>query len=99
MKKEKIKFSSLSKDMQNKIRREYRDTCHLDYQYSINLFIIYVILGIICLSGILLICFKYYLEGSLIFSLSFVFMIIDLYFLYLSNLNFYKFLKKKKMVK
>ena len=94
MHKKKI-FHDLSKEEQNNIRREYKEKCSRDYNYSIRLYILYVILGIITLLGTIIALYLDVMIGSLIFLLGFIFMIIVIYFLDLSNNKFYRFLKRK----
>lgn len=96
-KKEKEVFHDLSLKEQNEIRRKYKKECYEDYRYSIKLYILYVILGIIALGGLTIIFVNYFL-GLLIFTISFLMMIVNVYFLKLSNLNFFKFLKKNNYI-
>lgn len=92
--KEEIKyFHDLSRNEQQEIRKKYKNECLRDYEYSIRLYVIYVILGIIAVLGLFLILVTEIL-GGVIFILSFIFMIINIYFLNKSNENFYRFLKK-----
>ncbi len=91
-------FSELDSNKQNELRREYRDKYEAEYRYSIHLFILYTILGIASLIGLILIFIEPYM-GTVLFLTSFIGDVIVLYFLYLSNQNFYKFLKKKKLKK
>jgi len=91
-------FHDLSNKEQDDIRRIYRDNCNMEYRYSINLFIIYVILGICSILGLIVLFFVDLLVGSVIFTMSLILLGIDLYFLYLSNNNFYRFLKKKGFI-
>lgn len=88
-------FHELSNKEQNKIRKEYKDTCYNSYIYSIRLYILYSILGAFVLIGLGILLFKDVMLGSLIFTISLIFMFITLYFLYLSNDQFYRFLKRK----
>lgn len=92
-KKKRLVFHDLSFKEQNEIRRKYKKECYKDYRYSIKLYILYVILGIIALGGLAITIVNYFL-GLLIFTISFIMMIINIYFLKLSNLKFFKFLKK-----
>lgn len=85
-------FHELSCKEQNDIRRKYKEECNREYRYSINLYILYVILGIICVIG-LFVCFLNILWGMVIFTLGIILMIIDIYFLKRSNDSFYKYLK------
>ena len=91
-------FSELDSNKQDELRREYRDNYAKEYRYSIHLFILYTILGIASLIGLILIFIEPYM-GTVLFLTSFIGDVIVLYFLYLSNQNFYKFLKKKKLKK
>ncbi len=84
-------FHKLNFKEQNAIRNQYRKECYKEYKYSINLYILYVILGILSLGG-LLFCYINLLWGMVIFTLNFIFMIVVLYFLIRSNYSFYKFL-------
>ncbi|MGN1370836.1 MAG: hypothetical protein ACI4XM_00945 [Candidatus Coprovivens sp.] len=92
--KEKI-FHELSNCKQNDIRREYKLLCKDSYNYSIRLYVLYVILGILSIIGLIISLYIDLMIGSIIFVLSFILMIINIYFLNLSNKSFYKFLKKK----
>ncbi len=94
MGKEKV-FHNLSKIEQNNIRREYKEKCKKDYNYSIRLYILYTILGFLTLVGVIILLYKDIMIGSLILVISLIFMIIDIYFLYRSNYKFYYFLKRK----
>lgn len=85
-------FHDLSNREQNDIRRSYKDKCSREYKYSIHLYILYVILGILAILG-MIVSFFDFLLGMIIFTLSFIFMIIDIYFLNKSNANFYRYLK------
>lgn len=91
-------FKNLDANKQQGIRREYKNKCSREYKYSIHLFILYTILGIVSLLGLILICFDT-MVGSIVFITSFILVGIVLYFLNRSNNNFYKFLKKKGMKK
>ena len=91
-------FSELDSNKQNELRREYRDKYEAEYRYSIHLFILYTILGIASLIGLILIFIEPYM-GTVLFLTSFIGDVIVLYFLYLSNQNFYKFLKRKRLKK
>lgn len=92
--KEKI-FHKLSKEKQNDIRREYKEKWSVEYNYSIRLYIIYVILGVFTIIGLSIALFIDFMVGSLIFTMALILMIIVIYFLYRSNYNFYRFLKRK----
>lgn len=91
-------FSELDSNKQDELRREYRDKYEAEYRYSIHLFILYTILGIASLIGLILIFIEPYM-GTVLFLTSFIGDVIVLYFLYLSNQNFYKFLKRKRLKK
>lgn len=93
MKKE-IIFHELSKQEQNNIRRKYKEECKNDYDYSIRLYVIYSVLGFFVLLGLIIMLFKDVMIGSLIFVISLILMIIDVYFLYRSNYVFFRFLKR-----
>lgn len=84
-------FHKLNCKEQNVIRKQYKKECYKEYRYSINLYILYVILGLLSLGG-LLFCYINLLWGMVIFALSFIFMIVVIYFLMRSNYNFYKYL-------
>ncbi len=91
-------FRSLDKNKQNDIRREYKNKCPKEYRYSIHLFILYTIFGIASLLGLVITYFEPYV-GMILFLTSFIGAGIVLYFLSLSNNNFFKFLKTKKLKK
>ncbi len=88
------KFKDLSKQEQNNLRKEYKTNYPKQYKYSIHLFIIYTILGLIALSGIV-ISFTNIFLGIIIFFISFLGLIFTLYLLNKSNKEFYKFLNDK----
>lgn len=88
------KFKDLSKQEQNNLRKEYKTNYPKQYKYSIHLFIIYTILGLIALSGIV-ISFTNIFLGIIIFFISFLALIFTLYLLNKSNKEFYKFLNDK----
>lgn len=88
------KFKDLSKQEQNNLRKEYKTNYPKQYKYSIHLFIIYTILGLIALSGIV-ISFTNIFLGITIFFISFLGLIFTLYLLNKSNQEFYKFLNNK----
>lgn len=91
-------FRELDSNKQDELRREYRDNYAKEYRYSIHLFILYTILGIVSLIGLIVIFYEPYI-GTILFVTSFILTGIVLYFLCLSNQNFYNFLKKKKLKK
>lgn len=87
-------FHTLSKDNQNSLRREYRDKYREYYNYSILLFIIFSIFGILIILGMLLALIDAML-GILLAVLSLIGFVITTYFLYRSNDKFVRFLRKK----
>lgn len=89
------KFHSLSSKEQNKIRRDYKNNCKKEYNYSIKLFILYVILGILSIIGMYLLLYIDVMIGSILLTMSLILLGIDLYFLNKSNNSFYRYLKKK----
>ena len=89
------KFHSLSSKEQNKIRRDYKNKCKKEYNYSIKLFILYVILGILSIIGMYLLLYTDVMIGSILLTMSLILLGIDLYFLNKSNNSFYRYLKKK----
>ncbi len=89
-------FHELSSKEQDEIRRKYKRECSKDYKYSIHLYIIYVILGILSVLGIGLVYYDF-MMGLVLFTISFILMGIVVYFLYLSNKNFIRFLKRINM--
>lgn len=89
------KFHSLSSKEQNKIRRDYKNKCKKEYNYSIKLFILYVILGILSIIGMYLLLYIDVMIGSILLTMSLILLGIDLYFLNKSNNSFYRYLKKK----
>ncbi len=88
-------FHELSKVEQDNIRREYKEKCSREYNYSIKLYILYVILGIITLISLVIALYLDTMLGSILFVLGIIFMMITIYFLNLSNNSFYRFLKRK----
>lgn len=88
-------FHELSKVEQDNIRREYKRICLREYEYSIRLYILYVILGITTLIGLIIALYLDTMLGSVLFTLGIILMIITIYFLNLSNNSFYRFLKRK----
>lgn len=90
-------FHELPGREQDAIRRKYKEECSKSYKYSIHLFILYVILGILSVLGLLLVSYNFIL-GLLVFTISFILLIVVLYFLKLSNRNFIKYLKKNNMI-
>ena len=88
-------FHELSKVEQDNIRREYKEKCSREYNYSIKLYILYVILGIITLISLVIALYLDTMLGSILFVLGIIFMLITIYFLNLSNNSFYRFLKRK----
>lgn len=88
-------FHELSKAEQDNIRREYKEKCSREYNYSIRLYILYVILGIITLISLVIALYLDTMLGSILFILGIIFMLITIYFLNLSNNSFYRFLKRK----
>lgn len=89
------KFHSLSSKEQNKIRRDYKNKCKKEYNYSIKLFILYVILGILSIIGMYSLLYIDVMIGSILLTMSLILLGIDLYFLNKSNNSFYRYLKKK----
>ena len=88
-------FHELSKVEQDNIRREYKRIYLREYEYSIRLYILYVILGITTLIGLIIALYLDTMLGSVLFTLGIILMIITIYFLNLSNNSFYRFLKRK----
>lgn len=91
---QKVPFRTLSKENQQSLRREYRSKNREHYNYSILLFIMFSIFGILMLLGILTCLFDVML-GSLLAVLSLIGFVITTYFLYRSNDKFVRFLNKK----
>ena len=91
---QKVPFRTLSKENQNTLRREYRRVNREHYNYSILLFIMFSIFGVLILLGILVCLFDVML-GSLFAVLSLIGFIITSYFLYRSNDKFVRFLNRK----
>ena len=91
---QKVPFRTLSKDNQNILRSEYRRVNREHYNYSILLFIMFSIFGVLILLGILTCLFDMML-GSLLAVLSLIGFIITTYFLYRSNDKFVRFLNRK----
>ena len=91
---QKVPFRTLSKENQNTLRSEYRRVNREHYNYSILLFIMFSIFGILILLGILTCLFDVML-GSLLAVLSLIGFIITSYFLYRSNDKFVRFLNRK----
>lgn len=89
------KFSSLDKEEQDKIRREYREKYYDDYRYSIKLFCCYLAFCILDIVSLLFTFFGELYVGSFFFLTFFIGTFICMYFLELSNKKFYRFLKKK----
>ena len=90
----KIPFSTLSKEEKQVLRFQYRKTHIAHYNYSIVLFVMFSIFGILILLGILT-CLLDVMIGSLLSVLSLIGFIITTYFLYRSNDKFVRFLSKK----
>lgn len=89
-------FNSLSKEEKDKLRREYRSTYFKDYCYSIRLYILQSILGAFSVLGLIIMFFDN-MVGILLFSINFIFILIVVYFLNLSNKPFYEFINKKRL--
>ena len=90
----KVPFRTLSIENQQTLRREYRSLNREHYNYSILLFIMFSIFGVLILLGILTCLFDMIL-GSILSTLSLIGVIITTYFLYRSNDKFVRFLNKK----
>lgn len=91
---QKVPFRTLSKENQNTLRSEYRRVNREHYNYSILLFIMFTIFGVLILLGILA-CLLDVMLGSLLAVLSLIGFIITSYFLYRSNDKFVRFLNRK----
>ena len=91
---QKVPFRTLSKENQQSLRSEYRRVNREHYNYSILLFIMFSIFGVLILLGILTCLFDMML-GSLLAVLSLIGFIITTYFLYRSNDKFVRFLNRK----
>ena len=87
-------FNNLDKESKNNLRKEYKKKYQDNYNYSINLFIIYATLGFFSVIGLFIMPYNSEL-GYIMFIVFFFLMLIALYFLHLSNNKFKKFLKKK----
>ena len=90
----KIPFRTLSKENQDSLRREYRRTYREHYNYSIRLFILFTVCGILILLGILLFTLDT-MVASLIATMGLIGFIMSAYFLYRSNDQFVRFLNRK----
>lgn len=90
----KIPFRTLSKENQDSLRREYRRTYREHYNYSIRLFILFTVCGILILLGILLFTLDT-MVASLIATMGLIGFIMSSYFLYRSNDKFVRFLNRK----
>lgn len=90
----KIPFRTLSQANQQALRREYRRIYREHYNYSILLFIMFSIFGVLILLGILA-CLLDLMSGILLAVMSLIGFIITTYFLYRSNDKFVRFLRKK----
>ena len=90
----KIPFRTLNQANQQALRREYRRIYREHYNYSILLFIMFSIFGVLILLGILA-CLLDLMSGILIAVMSLIGFIITTYFLYRSNDKFVRFLRKK----
>lgn len=90
-------FNNLDNKEKDKLRREYRATCFKEYRYSIHLFITQSVLGGVACFGLLVLLLWSKFLGSLIFVISFIFVLITTYFLNLSNKSFYEFINKKRI--
>ena len=90
----KIPFRTLSKENQDSLRREYRRTYREHYNYSIRLFILFTVCGILILLGILLFTLDT-MVASLIATIGLIGFIMSAYFLYRSNDKFVRFLNRK----
>ena len=88
-------FHKLSKEEQNKIRLSYKKSHNKEYRYSINLFIIYVVLGILGLLSLLYFLLYGNKYGIYIYLGSFLLLIILVQLLNQSNQSFYKYLNNK----
>ena len=90
----KIPFRTLSKENQDSLRREYRRTYREHYNYSILLFIMFSIFGVLILLGILT-CILDLMVGCIIATMGLIGFIMSAYFLYRSNDKFVRFLNRK----
>ncbi len=90
----KVPFRTLSIENQQTLRREYRSLNREHYNYSILLFIMFSIFGVLILLGILT-CLFDVMVGCLLAVMSLIGFIITTYFLYRSNDKFVRFLNRK----
>ncbi len=90
----KVPFRTLSIENQQILRREYRSLNREHYNYSILLFIMFSIFGVLILLGILT-CLFDVMVGCLLAVMSLIGFIITTYFLYRSNDKFVRFLNRK----
>ena len=90
----KVPFRTLSIENQQTLRREYRSLNREHYNYSILLFIMFSIFGVLILLGILT-CLVDVMVGCLLAVMSLIGFIITTYFLYRSNDKFVRFLNRK----
>jgi len=84
-------FSNLPREEQNTIRLNYKKTNPKSYRYSINLYIIYTLTGLISLASIILSYFKP-LIGISLFIISFISLLYILRLLNKSNQKFKDYL-------
>ena len=88
------KFKKLGKDIKQEIRIKYRQAHLHEYKHSIYLFIVYVLLGIIGLIGLYIALTSQFLWGFIIYVVSFICLILFVFFLKKSNKPFYKYLRR-----
>ena len=88
-------FHKLSKEEQNEIRASYKKSHKKDYRYSINLFIVYVVIGIFGILGLVYFLLYGSRNGIYIYLVSFLLLIAFVILLNMSNQSFYKYLNNK----
>ena len=88
-------FHKLSKKEQNEIRASFKKSHGKDYRLSINLFIVYVVIGVLGLLGLIYFLLYGDLLGIYIYFGSFIGLIIFVLLLNQSNQSFYKYLNNK----
>ena len=89
-------YFSLSKERQNELLNSFKKKFPLRYKSLNRSYIIYIVFSIITILSLGIVLYDL-MMGAIIFSISFLAMLVSLYFYKLANYNFIKFLKRNRI--
>ena len=90
-------YFDLSKDKQNELINAFKKKYPLRYNSYNRSFILFIIFGITTILSLGIVFYDLML-GAIVFLISFLAMLVSLYFYKLANYNFVKFLKRNRIM-